>query len=66
MHQPLAVGLGDRERGFGAGRDRIALVLGDSGEDMDRELGGRRVVAANEVDLAVHQRRNERVETVAR
>jgi hypothetical protein len=56
----LAVGLGGRERGLGAGRDRIALVLGDSGKDMDRELGGRLVVAANEVDLAIHQHRNER------
>jgi hypothetical protein len=27
---------------------------------MDRELGGRRVVAADEIDLAVHQHRNER------
>jgi hypothetical protein len=45
--KPLAVGLGGRERGLGAGRDCIALVLGDSGEDVDRELGGSRVVAAN-------------------
>ena len=47
----LAVGLGGRERGLGAGRDRIALVLGDSGEDVDRELGGRRIVATDEVNL---------------
>src|SRR5215831_6007926 len=39
--QPIAVGLGGRERSLGAGRDRIALVLGDGGEDVDRELGGR-------------------------
>jgi len=56
----LAVGLGGRERGLGAGRDRIALVLGASGEDMNRKLRGRRVVAANKVDLAVHQHCNER------
>jgi hypothetical protein len=34
------------------GRNRIALVLCDSSKDMDRKLGGRRVVAANEVDPA--------------
>jgi len=30
----LAVGLRGRERGLGASRDRIALVLSDSGEDV--------------------------------
>ena len=32
--QPLAVGLGGRECRLGAGRDRIALVLGHGGEDV--------------------------------
>src|SRR5262245_24826531 len=56
----LAIGLGDGERSLGARRNCIALVLSDGGEDMDRELGGRRVVATDEVNLAVHQHCNER------
>jgi hypothetical protein len=31
---------------LGAGRDGVALVLGDGGEDVDCELAGRRIVAA--------------------
>jgi hypothetical protein len=38
--QLLAIGLGGRERGLGAGRNRIALVLGDSGKDVQRQLTG--------------------------
>src|SRR5262249_60670052 len=56
----VAVGIGGCGGSLGPSRDRIALVLSNSSEDMDRELGGRRVVAADEVDLAVHQHRNER------
>ena len=32
----------------------IALVFGDGGEDVDRELAGGWHVAANEVNLVVH------------
>ena len=52
----LAVGLGGRKRRLGARRDRIALVLGDSGEDVDRAqlgLGNERAIFE---DRAVRRR----------
>lgn len=52
-----ALRCGGGERGLGLvrpGSHRVRARRG--GEDMDRELGGRRVSAANEVDLAACQR----------
>jgi hypothetical protein len=54
----LSVGLGGRQRGLCASRDHVALVLCNRSEDMKRKLRCHRIVAAYEVDLAVHQRRD--------
>jgi len=44
---------------LGALADRCPLVLGDSGEDVDGEPVGVRVVGGDELDVAVHQRGDE-------
>src|ERR1700674_5167710 len=57
--EPLALGLGSREPRLGPGADRFALVLGDGGQNMQREAVGLREVTAHEVNLAVHERGDE-------
>jgi hypothetical protein len=52
----LAARLGGGERGLGALRDCLALVLGDGGEDVDGELVGVRVITRDELDAAFYHR----------
>jgi hypothetical protein len=40
--------------------DHFALVLGDGGHDVNRQLVGVRVINGNERNAGIHQRRNER------
>jgi hypothetical protein len=47
----LAVARGRNKGGLGAGGDRLAFC--HDGEDVGRELGGGRVIAANDVQLAI-------------
>jgi hypothetical protein len=49
-----------RQRGAGALRNRLALVLGDCRQDVDGQLVGMRLIDRDKLDLAVHQRGDER------
>jgi hypothetical protein len=51
---------GGGERGFGPGTDLFPLMLGDGREHVHREPIRHRHVRGNEVDAAVHQRRDKR------
>ena len=55
----LAERYGGGERVLGPLRNRLALVLRHGGEDVDGELVGMRVVAGDEIDTSVHERREE-------
>jgi hypothetical protein len=52
-------GLGGGQRGLGALRDCLRLMLGDGREDMDREAVRLRKVDGYELHAAFHQRRHE-------
>jgi hypothetical protein len=52
-------GADDGERRGRARRDHFALVLGDGRQDVDRQARRMRVVAGDEIDARLHQRRNE-------
>ena len=40
--------------------NHAGFVLGDGGEDVQGKTGGVQIVRGHKIDLAVHQRRNER------
>ena len=52
--------LGGLQRGLGALADRLTLVFGDGGQDVDGEPVGVRIVGGDELDVAVHQGCDER------
>ena len=54
-----AAPLGGAERVLGPLGNHLALVLRHGGEDVDGELVGVRVVAGDEIDTSVHERREE-------
>jgi hypothetical protein len=54
-----AARLGDGEGIFDPGRNHQALVLGDGGEDLDRQPRRMRVVAGDKIDPTLHQAGDE-------
>ena len=55
----LAPRLGCGEGGLGTLADGLALMLGDSGQNVDGELVGMRVIDRDKLDAAIHQRGDE-------